>query len=66
MLQIQQVASYIISLKGTNPPKQKAPQGIKVEDAGAKTPAPNALPDTTTARDSTTGTATMEHKVAMK
>ena len=26
-LQIQQVASYIISLKGTNPPNPKEPQG---------------------------------------
>lgn len=26
--QIQQVASYIVSLKGTNPPNPKAPQGV--------------------------------------
>jgi cytochrome c oxidase cbb3-type subunit 3 len=30
-LQIQQVASYIMSLKGTNPPNPKAPQGDKCE-----------------------------------
>ncbi len=30
-LQIQQVASYVMSLKGTNPPNPKAPQGVKCE-----------------------------------
>jgi mono/diheme cytochrome c family protein len=30
-LQIQQVASYILKLQGTNPPNAKAPQGEKVE-----------------------------------
>lgn len=27
--QIQQVASYVLSLQGTNPPNAKAPQGEK-------------------------------------
>lgn len=31
-LQMQQVASYILSLKGTNPPNAKEPQGEKVSD----------------------------------
>lgn len=29
--QIDQVIAYILSLHGTNPPNQKAPQGVKVE-----------------------------------
>ena len=29
--QIDQVVAYILSLHGTNPPNQKAPQGVKVE-----------------------------------
>jgi len=29
--QIDQVITYILSLQGTNPPNQKAPQGVKVE-----------------------------------
>lgn len=36
-LQIQMVGSYIISLKGTNPPNAKAPQG-ELEDQNAPTP----------------------------
>jgi cytochrome c oxidase cbb3-type subunit 3 len=34
-LQIQYVASYILSLKGTNPPNPKAPQGVKEGDLQA-------------------------------
>jgi cytochrome c oxidase cbb3-type subunit 3 len=37
--QMTQVASYMMSLRGTNPPNQKAPQGELVEfpeDAGAQ------------------------------
>lgn len=30
-MQIKQVASYILSLQGTNPPNGKAPEGVKVE-----------------------------------
>ena len=30
--QIDQVVAYILSLHGTNPPNQKAPQGVKVEN----------------------------------
>jgi len=30
-LQIQEVASYILTLKGTNPPDPKAPQGELVK-----------------------------------
>lgn len=30
--QIDQVIAYILSLHGTNPPNQKAPQGVKVEN----------------------------------
>ena len=30
-VQIQQVASYILSLQGTNPPNPKEPQGEKCE-----------------------------------
>ena len=37
-LQIQNVSSYIISLKGTNPPNPKAPQGVK-EGEGVAAPA---------------------------
>jgi cytochrome c oxidase cbb3-type subunit 3 len=33
-LQIQQVLSYIVTLKGTNPPNPKAPQGKKYEKFG--------------------------------
>jgi cytochrome c oxidase cbb3-type subunit 3 len=29
--QIKQVASYVLTLKGTNPPNPKAPQGEKCE-----------------------------------
>ena len=41
-VQLQQLASYIMSLKGTNPPNGKAPQGdlykaIAVADSAAKT-----------------------------
>jgi cytochrome c oxidase cbb3-type subunit 3 len=32
-LQIQQIASYIHTLKGTNPPNAKEPQGTKETDA---------------------------------
>lgn len=42
-LQIQQVSSYILSLKGTHPPNPKAPQG---EPEGA--PLPNSQTDSTT------------------
>jgi cytochrome c oxidase cbb3-type subunit 3 len=34
-LQIQNVSSYIITLKGTNPPNPKAPQGVKEGDLQA-------------------------------
>jgi len=34
-MQIAQVASYIKSLKGTNPPNGKAPQGDLYTEAGA-------------------------------
>ncbi|HEX2867165.1 MAG TPA: cbb3-type cytochrome c oxidase N-terminal domain-containing protein [Ignavibacteriales bacterium] len=30
--QIQEVASYVLSLHGTNPPNSKAPQGVKAEE----------------------------------
>ena len=33
-LQIQQVLSYIFTMQGTNPPNQKAPQGLKYEKIG--------------------------------
>jgi cytochrome c oxidase cbb3-type subunit III len=31
--EIQAVASYLLTLKGTNPPNPKAPQGVKSEKA---------------------------------
>lgn len=34
--QIAEVSNYIISLKGTNPPNQKEPQGAKVEETPAQ------------------------------
>ncbi|MBB6004083.1 cbb3-type cytochrome c oxidase N-terminal domain-containing protein [Arcicella rosea] len=36
-IQIQQVMSYIVSLKGTNPPNPKEPQGEKYESSEAST-----------------------------
>ncbi|HNW55200.1 MAG TPA: c-type cytochrome, partial [Bacteroidales bacterium] len=33
-LQIQQVLSYILTLQGTNPANQKAPQGVKYDKIG--------------------------------
>lgn len=33
-VQIQQVLSYILTLQGTNPPKAKAPQGVKYDKIG--------------------------------
>jgi cytochrome c oxidase cbb3-type subunit 3 len=61
--QIQQVASYVLSLQGTNPPNAKAPQGeIWKETGGAVTPTAPAKDSTatgdaghkTTVQDSTT------------
>jgi len=48
-VQIAQLASYVKSLRGTNPPNPKEPQGtIYVEDkAGAATPADSTKKDTT-------------------
>ena len=48
-VQIAQLASYVKSLRGTNPPNPKEPQGtIYVEDkAGATTPADSTKKDTT-------------------
>lgn len=44
---IQKVASYILSLQGTNPPDAKAPEGDKVAGASAAaTPATGATKDT--------------------
>ncbi|MFN4082363.1 MAG: cbb3-type cytochrome c oxidase N-terminal domain-containing protein [Bacteroidia bacterium] len=44
-VQIQQVSSFILTLKGTNPANAKEPQGVKVEsnDATADTTANNAI-----------------------
>ncbi|MEA5403085.1 cbb3-type cytochrome c oxidase N-terminal domain-containing protein [Arcicella sp. DC2W] len=36
-IQVQQVLSFIVSLKGTNPPNPKEPQGEKYESSGAST-----------------------------
>jgi cytochrome c oxidase cbb3-type subunit III len=36
--QIQAVASYILTLKGTNPPNAKAPQGEKYQEVVEATP----------------------------
>lgn len=43
-LQIQQVSSYIISLKGSNPPNPKAPQGVP-ENVSAPADSSAAQPD---------------------
>jgi cytochrome c oxidase cbb3-type subunit III len=46
--QIQDVANYIITLKGTNPSNPKAPQGEKYEGGGDATTADAAAPAETT------------------
>ncbi|HOY97266.1 MAG TPA: cbb3-type cytochrome c oxidase N-terminal domain-containing protein [Catalimonadaceae bacterium] len=47
-LQIQNVSSYIMSLKGTNPPNPKEPQGVKEgEEAGPAAPADSSQATTT-------------------
>lgn len=44
---MQKVASYILSLQGTNPPNQKAPQGVLFDAAAVDTTAAVAPIDTT-------------------
>ena len=49
-LQIAEIASYVKSLRGTNPPNPKAPQGdlyVDKDDAGASAPAAKAATDST-------------------
>ena len=54
--EMQKVASYLLSLKGTNPPNPKAPQGVKYDPATDASAAPAAAGDTTAVKKDTTAT----------